>query len=306
MSATEWEALSSRYGDPDKYLTSGYLNAGSPIPTNIPPLDEALCGGLRPGMHVLGGEPGAGKSALGLFISLMSALSGARVMFLSLEMSANQCWGRCLSCVSLATDKPFRWGDAWRMGAKERERQAEAMRDGRIQERVDEFMRSDPVALAAHRIKEKCPGLLIADGSDVQGIDDITRRAAEWRRAGVSLLVVDYLQYIGCEGITDEYNRVSSVSKKLNMCAVELGMPILALASNNRASGSGKPSMHSFKGSGDIEYHALSAWVLERDAEDAGARTLHVVKNRFGSTISDGIRLAFDGAHNSFSLDGSA
>ncbi len=61
--------------------------------------------------------------------------------------------------------------------------------------------------------------------------------------------------------------------------------------------------MHAFKGSGDIEYHALSAWVLERDAETPGRCVLRVVKNRFGATTSEeGIPLTFDGAHNGFEL----
>ena len=65
------------------------------------------------------------------------------------------------------------------------------------------------------------------------------------------------------------------------------------------------PGMHSFKGSGDIEYHALSASVIERPVDDPDARRLHVVKNRFGGVTDPDspIRLLFDGAHNSFSLE---
>ena len=298
-----WEELRDSYGSPMRYLKDGYLNASSPVPTNMPPLDEALCGGMRPGMHVLGGEPGAGKSALGLFLSMTSALSGANVMFLSLEMSAAQCWSRCLSCLSLSTGKPFRWGDVWRLGVDERERQRVAMQRGTLKEHMEVFMRNDPVGIAASRTLEKCPGLLIADSEGVHEISGIESAAREARQCGLSLLVVDYLQYVDCDVASDEYGRVSAVSKRLNRLGVELDVPVLALASNNRASGTAKPSMHSFKGSGDIEYHALSAWVLERDQEEPSRRTLHVVKNRFGSTTgSDGIALEFDGAHNSFEL----
>lgn len=298
-----WEELRDSYGGPMRYLSEGYLHASSPVPTNIPPLDECLCGGMRPGMHVLGGEPGAGKSALGLFLSMTSALSGANVMFLSLEMSAAQCWSRCLSHLSLQTEKPFRWGDVWRLAADERERQSREMQRGNIKEYMEGFMERDPVGKAACLALDKCPGLLIADTEEVHEIAGIEEAAKKARPLGLSLLVVDYLQYVDCATATDEYGRVSTVSKRLNRLGVDLDVPVLALASHNRAANNSKPSMHSFKGSGDIEYHAVSAWVLERDTETPGRRVLRVVKNRFGTTTNeDGIPLTFDGAHNSFEL----
>lgn len=296
-----WDGYRDSFGGLGDYFRSHYLTAVPPMPSNIAPLDALLCGGFRPGLHVVGGEPAAGKSAFGLFLSMMAALSGGRVLYVSLEMSRGQCIERCASFASLSTGQPFRWGDVWRLALGARER---AERGG---ECIETCMAHDPVALALKALEERFAGLAIADGSTIADMADIERTAEDGRKSGLGLLVVDYLQYVSVDGITDEYARVSSASKRLNMLGVRLGLPVIALASCSRAGNAkGKPpDMHSFKGSGDIEYHALSASVIERSPDDPDARRLHVVKNRFGGVTDPDspIRLLFDGAHNSFSLE---
>ncbi|MDN0063521.1 DnaB-like helicase C-terminal domain-containing protein [Collinsella ihumii] len=307
-----WKELRDVYGGPVRFLNDGYINAEPPVPTNVPELDEHLCGGLRSGLNVLGGEPGGGKSALALFLSMSAALSGANVLFVSLEMSADQCWSRCASCMSLEIAKErdseefrFRWGDVWELGQKAKAREDAAKRTGKAEEFVRELMASDPVGIAVDRLASKCPGLAIADDPALHDIGGIEEAARGARELGMSMLVVDYLQYVDVEGATDEYGRVSAVSKRLNRVGVECGVPVLALASLSRTTAARKPGaipdMHAFKGSGDIESNALSAWIIDRDPDEPGVRRLHVVKNRNGSVTDDEpVRLRFDGAHNSF------
>lgn len=307
MRGNGWEEFRDSYGTMQSFLERGYLNSGSPVPSNIQPLDSLLCGGFRPGLHVLGGEPGSGKSAFGLFVSMMSALSGARAMYISLEMSRSQCMSRCLSFASTTTGHPFEWGNMWELARRARGQRDEALRRGDAAGFAREFNETDPVALAASSLESRCPGLLIADSQSLHEISGIESALRRGRECGLDIAVVDYLQYVGEEGTASEYDRVSSVSKRLNMLSVELSVPILALASCSRAGNKTKetPDMHAFKGSGDIEYHALSAMVIDRDPEGSDLdRRLHVVKNRFGGVTDSEtcIRLRFDGAHNSFAL----
>ena len=230
-----WDGYRDSFGGLGDYFRSHYLTAVPPMPSNIAPLDALLCGGFRPGLHVVGGEPAAGKSAFGLFLSMMAALSGGRVLYVSLEMSRGQCIERCASFASLSTGQPFRWGDVWRLALGARER-AEAG------ERIEQCVSHDPVALALKALEERFSGLAIADGSTIADMSDIERIAEDGRKSGLGLLVVDYLQYVSVDGMADEYTRVSEASKRLNMLGVRLGLPVIALASCSRAGNAkGKP-----------------------------------------------------------------
>lgn len=311
-SETAWARFHDSRSSVAGYIERGYLGSGTPVPSNIPPLDDALCGGFRPGLHVIGGEPGAGKSALGLFIAAMGALSGARIEYISLEMSHEQCMSRVLSLMSLGTDKPFRWGDVHFLADRAREGLTQRLMDWRNmgEAGVSAYERlldaGDPVATACRRLESKCMGLVVASGAGIGDISGIEGELAEARACGLDMAIVDYLQYVGVEGVAGEYDRVSTVSRRLNLLAVTLGLPVLALASCSRAGASKGPDMHAFKGSGDIEYHALSAMVIDRGPDCTEyERRLHVVKNRFGATTTPEscIRLRFDGAHNSFELE---
>ena len=207
--------------------------------------------------------------------------------------------------MSLATGRPFRWGDTWELGARARERQADALRKGRAFEFAShDLMESDPVGMAVSALMERCPGLLIADAEELHAIEGIEEAAGRAASSGLSLLVVDYLQYVDAGDTASEYERVCAVSKRLNRLGVALGIPVLSLASMSRPGAKqGPPSMHGYKGSGDVEYNALSAWVIDRDPGDAGVRRVHVVKNRFGAVTGDvPVLLRFDGAHCSFEL----
>ena len=298
-----WDEFAEGYGTTLGYLQTGYLNAESPVPSNIAALDDMLGGGFRPGLHVIGGEPASGKSAFGLFLGMMSALSGAHIMYASLEMSRNQCIERCLSYCSISTGSPFSWGEVWKLAVDARGKDSEAKRLGTVDRFVTEFMKTDPVALAAKTCSEKYSGLLIADSEELHRLDGLAAATEAGAESGLDLMIVDYLQFVDVEGLSDEYSRVSLVSKQLNQLGVGLDIPIIALASCSRAGNGKAPDMHAFKGSGNIEYDALSASIIQRDPDDPnGKRQLFVVKNRFGgmSVADKPLTFLFDGAHNRF------
>src|SRR5918996_1118094 len=72
--------------------------AGDTIPTGFPSVDKLLGGGFRRrDLIVLGGDVGAGKSALALGIALRVAQQGIGVAFLSGEMDAERLMERALA-----------------------------------------------------------------------------------------------------------------------------------------------------------------------------------------------------------------
>lgn len=261
---------------------------------------------MRCGLHTLGGEPTAGKSALALFVSVAAAVRGARVLFVSLEMRRAQCVARCASLLSLSGARtPFRWGDWERLGREARRRRDAAMRAGTVPGFVEGFRNVDPVASAVYHLRDACPGLCIADSPELHGLGALEETARRAAGCGASLIVIDYLQNVSTEGQQTEYDRISCVSRALNAAGKENGVPVLALSSLNRqAAGRGAPDMHGLRGSGQLEYDSVSCWVLAKggDPRPDGTRpvALHVVKNRFGPSGGDPIPLLFDGAHNNF------
>lgn len=302
---TTFEEFKSQFGTIEDHLNHHYLNGVRPIPSNIAPLDELLCGGFRNGMHVIGGEPAAGKSAFGLFLGMMAALSGTNVMYCTLEMSRSQCIDRCASFWSLETGHPFDGGNTWKyaLGAQQKERKAK--QQGKTSDYIKEAMKSDPVVIGAYRFADACKGLCIADTETIHDIEGLEQLTEEGAQAGLGMLIIDYLQLINDGSSNDEYGRITRVSRRLAHLGTRFSIPVLALTACNRSSNmQDRPSMHSFKGSGGIEYDAVSASIIAMDEEDASIRRLHVVKNRFGGITSydTPILFTFDGAHNNFKL----
>lgn len=308
---SDWAAFRDSLGTSAAFLRDGYLRAAMPVPTGIPDLDAALCGGMVPGVHVLGGEPGAGKSALALEVATLAALRGVRALYVSLEMGAAQCRARCLSLLSKDGPGliPFCWSDVPRLGRGCAKRIRDAVNSGTDMVDVVRGLigGGDPVATASAYMDRECPGLALADSPALHDVSALEALARDGASSGLGLLVVDYMQLLDVDGAQDDYGRMSAASRRLSMLSRELGIPVLVLSALNRTSTArgAEPTMHGFRGSGGIEYDAESAWVLTRDERGAaradGARPvlLHVVKQRGGpQTGGEPVALWFDGAHN--------
>ena len=94
--------------DPHPFDAAAYLaavaNGGvtdDSVPTGFPSVDALLGGGVRRGdLVVLGGEAGAGKSALALGILLRIGENGGQAAYLTGEMSAERVYDRALAIES--------------------------------------------------------------------------------------------------------------------------------------------------------------------------------------------------------------
>lgn len=294
----DWQEFAETFGTGEEDKRE-FLNPPKLTPTGIAKLDEQfLNGGMAPGVYVLMAEPGAGKSATAIQVAVNVAARGGKVLYVTAEMTRQQCIARAASSLSAEGDRKgaFRWGDWERMGA-------------------DAKGRKTGLAAMKH-LRERCPGLVFADLKDVGdegSAEDVAAVAEEGAGAGLDLLVVDYLQWLqsptypdGRPVYQDELSCIKGSSRTLCDAAKSLRIPVITVSTMGRAARRSKDAdLAGAYGSSGIEYDATGVWQLMRggEGEDAdGARELefHVVKNRRGPIHAKGdyLTLWHDGAHN--------
>lgn len=211
---------------------------------------DNMLGGLHPSdLIILAARPAMGKTALVTTIAYNAAKAyrqfedetgkvieeGGKVLFFSLEMSADQLAGRILS------------GEAKVSGDK--------IRRGEIDQ--EEFTQ---IARAAQELA-KAP-LFIDDtpGLSITGMRQRSRRVK--RQHGLHMIIVDYLQLLSGPPEKKNDNRVQEVSeitRGLKMLAKELEVPVIALSQLSRQVENRedkRPQLADLRESGSIEQDA--------------------------------------------------
>lgn len=206
------------------------------LPTGYEDLDKILCG-LRSGaLYTLAARPGMGKSTLAMNIAETLSVKGqVPVAFFSLEMSADELNQRMLGSYSSINLQRF------------------INHDYDKEERVrllKEMAKKIPTLNAAP--------IHICPRTDIT----ISQLRAEARRYvknyGAKLVIVDYLQLVAGSK-SSRGNRVAEVgeiSRGLKKMALELDVPVIALAQLNRAieqDGNRVPRLSDLRESGSIE-----------------------------------------------------
>ncbi len=298
----DWREFANMFGTPEEDEAE-FLNPPKLTPTGIAKLDEQfLNGGMAPGVYVLMAEPGAGKSATAIQVAVNVAARGGKVLYVTAEMTRQQCIARAASSLSAEGDRKgaFKWCDWERMGADAKGRKA---------------------GIAAMKaLRERCPGLEFVDLERVREItegegsaEDVVTVAEEGAARGLDLLVVDYLQWLpsptypdGRPVYQEELACIKGSSRTLCDAAKRLRIPVISVSTMGRAARRSKDAdLAGAYGSSGIEYDATGVWQLMRgdEGEDTnGAKELecHVVKNRRGPSHGKGdwLTLWHDGAHN--------
>lgn len=158
-------------------LASDARPAPSPdiVGTGYPSLDRALAGGLRRGeLAVVGGDAGAGKTALALGIAIRAAVSGVHVLILTHEASTEHCWERLVSAESGVTHIALRTGVLPSGAAESLRSAADVLR--RLPITVERAPHTP--ALLSERLEDAdLPPLVIIDG--LAGVDQPPRPLAE-------------------------------------------------------------------------------------------------------------------------------
>ncbi|HUT58379.1 MAG TPA: replicative DNA helicase [Phycisphaerae bacterium] len=230
---------------------------------------DRLIGGLFPGeLVVLAARPRMGKTSLAIQITTFFALRKRKVLFASLEMAPVELTMRML-CAKAGVD-------------------SNRVRTGMLNENDLKTM-----SAAAEELHEATFAIDGRPGLTVANI-----RAEARRRHGkepLSLIVVDYLQrLVPNDPRLKRHEQVGQMSGDLKRLALELQVPVLAVAALNReteSSSDRRPRLSHLRESGDIEFDADVVMLLHRpevyrpaDKDLCGKAELIVEKNRNGPT----------------------
>ena len=254
-------------GDVDAFLDTCLARMEGrerPLPSPWRAVDEVLGGGLWPGMYVLVGGTGAGKTQWAVQLGVCAAQAGARVLYLALELGRQDLVARVVGDLA---------GLPWSNLAR-----------GQI--RADQFERLSEASRAAKAL----PFVTECGAPFGYGADTLAARAWAMRP---QLVVVDYLQLCVARGEEPRVSvgRVSYVARTI---ARDLGAVVVVLSSTARANYAelvNNPDADPVdlvglgKESGEIEYAADGVLVLARSTDpQSSRRTLVVSKNRYGPT----------------------
>jgi len=257
------------------------LKAGRPRgpQTGLRALDKELGDYLAPGLHILQGSPGSGKTALSLQISSDCQFPA---LFVTAEMSRLELFRRLVSRQTGTFLGRLKTGE---LGEAEAER----------------------LALVTAKNLSK---LSILDATVGQALPETIVASAETARGDSAhlLIVIDSLQAWARSQAPHlpEYDALGEGLRKASNLAAELSAPVIVVSHRNRAGNTAKngDGLHAAKGNGAIEYSAESILDLTRDDEKPDVRgevgvTAKLAKNRNGvSGIS--ISLRFCGRVQSF------
>ena len=234
-------------------------------------LDEIL-GGFQPGLTILSGGPGTGKTTLALQMAADVSSSGVPALYVTFENSPEQLTMKGIAAAGTLNSRDVKRG------------------------RVP----VEKVKAAAQTWQRKAERLAI-----IEGRPDLTRGQIRGKarrlmnRFGAErcLIVVDYLQLYAkaaedLRGLSSLRERVEDMGNQLRDVGMRLRSPVLALASQHRGANYGKggsANLDTLKESGDLEYSADAVAFLTETEErmatsPARALDLTVAKNRHGET----------------------
>jgi replicative DNA helicase len=219
------------------------------ISTGLRALDDVI-GGLAPGRcYVLAGRPAMGKSSVALNVAVKVALRGEGCWFGSLEMPAAELSNRFFSQMMAARGVRVPYSDIER---------------GRMEEH--EFR-------ALIQVAKDFEGLPLDIGDPntrtFAKVRSAVKRSQDRMAGKMRLVVIDYLQKLIPPGDLRELERISAAAAFTKNLALELELPVLALAQLSRgveARDNRRPILSDLRGSGEIEQEADTVIFAYRDA----------------------------------------
>ncbi len=257
------------------------------VPSGFVELDRLTNGFQKSDLIIVASRPAMGKTSFALNIAQYAAVHNHRsVVVFSLEMSSEQLVMRMLCTEASVDSQRIKEG---LIGSNEMNSLMEVM---------------DPMSRAKIYIDD-------SGNASVPTIRSKCRRQAA--RAGLDLVVIDYLQLMQSTGGRKNDNRmqeVSDMTRQLKLLARELHVPILLLCQLNRGPDTRsdhRPVISDLRESGSIEQDADMVLLLYRPAAyldtqeyEMGDNTSQVIiaKHRHGSTGL--VKLLWQGEYTRF------
>ena len=257
------------------------------IPTGFYQFDKLTSGLHENELIIIAARPAMGKTAFGLNIALNAALSSKKpVAIFNMEMGAEQLALRMIASVGRIDMNKLKTGKLEHNDWKKVNEAMSQLSD------TDIYI-EDASGITVSDIRAKCRRLATGD-------------------KGLSLVVVDYLQLIQgtSKYLGNRQQEVSEISRSLKTMAMELKIPVIALAQLSRSvelRENKRPIMSDLRESGSIEQDAdIVAFLYREDYynRDPKEKTttsvteLIVSKHRNGSTGT--IELLFEGNMSNF------
>lgn len=237
---------------------------------------DKLTAGLQPSQFIIiAARPAMGKTAFALNLATYAAThSNKSVAIFNLEMSAEQLANRILQSLGQIDGGKMRTG---RLEHNDWKRLNEAI----SQLSDTNLFLDDTPGITIGEIRSKCRRLANSD-------------------KGLGLVVIDYLQLITgpSKSVGNRQQEVSDISRNLKTMALELGIPVIALAQLSRAveqREDKRPIMSDLRESGSIEQDADIVSFLYRDDyynkearrdDNASISEFIIGKNRSGPTTT--------------------
>lgn len=213
------------------------------LQTGFYDLDKATSGLHEGELIIIAARPGMGKTAFALNVATNAAFTTDKaIAIFNLEMSAEQLVNRMISSVGQIEGEKLKTGRLEHTDWKKYNEAMSQLADTNI-------YIEDNASITVSEIKAKC------------------RRLASSEK-GLALVVIDYLQLVTTGNRTESRQvEVSDISRSLKTMAMELKVPVIALAQLSRnveRRESNQPRLADLRESGSIEQDADLVMFLNR------------------------------------------
>lgn len=237
---------------------SAYLQeaaADGELVTGLAQLDETMCG-WHSGLHVIGGSPGAGKTALALQLCDGIAAAGRDCLYYSLEVPTGDMIARSLSRATISGREVLPIGDCetdW-TGLYSALDVIRGKAAGQLDKLAAEYLQA--VGSRVHIIDAKMTTAEICSS-----VRTFTQQAGR-----APCVFVDYLQLvaqISADTAQDARAATDTAVEAFTQLAKELKTHVFVISSLNRMGYDQPADMSFFKESGGVEYSACTAMILQ-------------------------------------------